>query len=106
MILLGYHGIQVFYDPGLFKPKPKILLEQLLMNLITMKKNQYQSSEFQVLLAWLDIEYKTYEKKAEKMLEQGKISFDCLWYIFPKSGKVFGLMRQEQAIGMKIDTRM
>eukprot|EP01117_Protostelium_nocturnum_P004815 TRINITY_DN1745_c2_g1_i1.p1 TRINITY_DN1745_c2_g1~~TRINITY_DN1745_c2_g1_i1.p1 ORF type:complete len:518 (+),score=167.48 TRINITY_DN1745_c2_g1_i1:163-1716(+) len=95
---LHTYQVEVQYD-NFNRSKPRVALEQLLMVLDVMRKNESPSSGQTKLMEWLDQEFERFKLKADKLVAEGRISFDALFYILKKKNKAFGRWLDDNVVG-------
>ncbi|PRP81652.1 hypothetical protein PROFUN_01159 [Planoprotostelium fungivorum] len=101
--MVNSFGVQMNYPErhGMRQNKPTVYLSSLLAALSLFKKEE-PTGDFLKLVEWLDGEMVRFKAKADKLISEGKISFDSLWYLFPKNSKAWGRVIDEHVVGGQV----
>jgi len=100
--VLQSFGVDLIYaEEDIRRKKPYAEIGSLLSNLEIMKK-EVHSSDFTKLVEWLDGEMSRFKVRTDKLIAEGKISFDALWYLFPKLSKACAKWLDRDLIGGKV----
>eukprot|EP01090_Pellita_catalonica_P001615 TRINITY_DN11383_c0_g1_i1.p1 TRINITY_DN11383_c0_g1~~TRINITY_DN11383_c0_g1_i1.p1 ORF type:complete len:745 (-),score=138.80 TRINITY_DN11383_c0_g1_i1:227-2254(-) len=83
-------------------PPTCITVESLLTRLPQICNSNYTGNNFKEVGDYLRKQYHKYIAKAKKQIKKGKISYDCLWYLFDQGNRFFSEIYRAQIVGSTV----
>lgn len=101
----SYLGQVLPNNEEIYKPSPKIPLDQFLPVLDLLKKTAKQEgyeTYLGELADYVDKQFEAMTAKIKALRDKGKISFSTAWHLFPEGSKAFGYVN-DLLVGMNVD---
>lgn len=101
----SYLGQVLPNNEEIYKPQPKIPLDQFLPVLDLLKKTAKQEGYdmyLSELAEYVDQQFEAMTLKIKALRDKGKISFSTMWHLFPEASQAFGFVN-DLCVGMNVD---